>query len=155
MRAHRWILAAALATLWLAPGGALSAQATDPRIGVWRNRDNAGNVMNYTALPNGGTRLKVDAVNAQGQVTSYWGYDAFFDNAWHPVTGTGRSGSEEDATVILKNPRTIEIRYRRPAGGQLDRILENVVSPDGNRLWVIFRDAQGVVTNVVTYEKVP
>jgi len=73
----------------------------------------------------------------------------------HPVTGTGRWGTEEDAQVNLRNPFTTEIRYRRPAGGQLDRILENVVSRNGTRLWVIFRDSDGVVTNIVTYEKVP
>jgi hypothetical protein len=129
-----------LAALVIACAGSASAQTQtkDPRIGVWKNAADAGNVMNYTAIPGGGTRLKVDAVNAQGVVTSFWGYDALFDGQWHPVTGTGRSGMEEDALVTLKDPRTTEIRYRRPAGGPLNRILENVVSPNGNTLWVIF-----------------
>jgi hypothetical protein len=135
-------------------GAAEGQQTADPRIGVWQNADNPGNVMNYEVLPDGGTRLIVESINDQGEVTSYWGYDAFFDGSWQPVTGTNRSGEEEDATVRLVNRVTTEIRYRRPAGGELDRILENVVSPDGNRLWVIFRDGDGVATNVVTYRRV-
>lgn len=154
---ERWGIGgtAALLVLGLGWAGAVEGQQnSDPRIGVWQNADNPGNVMNYEVLPDGGTRLIVEAINDAGEVTSYWGYDAFFDGSWQPVTGTNRSGEEEDATVRLVNPVTTEIRYRRPAGGELDRILENVVSPDGNRLWVIFRDGDGVATNVVTYRRV-
>jgi len=65
-------LAAFVATGLLLPERA-SAQSADPRIGVWKNTTTAGNVMNYEALPGGGTRLEVDAVSASGEVTSYWG----------------------------------------------------------------------------------
>lgn len=154
MRTDRAFALAVAAAAWMLLASVAAAQSQDPRIGVWQNASNPGNVMNYEAIPGGGTRLRVDAVNGDGEVTSYRGYDAFFDGTWHPVTGTNRSGEQEDATVILKNERTTEIRYRRPAGGQLDRILENVVSPNGDTLWVIFRDAEGVVTNIVTYNRV-
>jgi hypothetical protein len=135
-------------------GEAEAQQEADPRIGVWQNVANPGNVMNYEALPGGGTRLVVESVNEAGEVTSWWGYDAFFDGSWHPVVGTGRSGEEEDATVTRLNAVTTEIRYRRPAGGSLDRTLENVVSRDGESLWVIFRDAEGIVSTVATYRRV-
>ena len=137
-------------------GSDLAAQQnTDPRIGVWQNVNNPGNVMNYDAIANGGTRLRVDAVNQDsGDVTSYWGYDAFFDGSWHPVTGTNRTGEEEEATVNLLSERTTEIRYRDASTGELDRVLENVVSPNGNTLWVIFRDSDGEVTNIAIYQRV-
>lgn len=155
MRKHQGIAMAALFAVGLvfsSPAGA--QELKDPRIGVWRNVNNAGNVMNYESIPGGGTRLKVDAVNSAGQVTSYWGYDTFFDGQWQPVTGTDRSPQAEDATATLKNRYTTEIRYRRPAGGALDRILENVVSQDGRRLWVITRNPEGIVTGVTIYERV-
>jgi hypothetical protein len=154
MRSGPWIVAVALAMLGSVLVERGEAQDRDPRIGVWQNANNPGNVMNYDELPGGGTRLRVDAVDAEGEVTSWWGYDAFFDGEWHPVTGTNRTGEEEDAWVELKNPFTTEIRYRRPAGGELDRILENVVSQNGQTLWVIFRNAEGIATNVVTYNRV-
>lgn len=147
------MLVAALVTGLVLVQGA-EAQTEDPRIGSWQNANNPGNIMNYTVIPGGGTRLKVDAVNDEGEVTSYWGYDAFFDGEWHPVTGTNRDPAAEDAWVELKNPFTTEIRYRRPAGGPLDRVLENVVSQDGQQLWVIFRNPDGVATNIVTYNRI-
>lgn len=145
-------VAALISGLVVAQGA--EAQSEDPRIGSWQNAGNPGNIMNYTVIPGGGTRLKVDAVNDEGEVTSYWGYDAFFDGEWHPVTGTNRDPAAEDAWVELKNPYTTEIRYRRPAGGPLDRVLENVVSQDGQQLWVIFRNPDGVATNIVTYNRI-
>ncbi|TVR51123.1 MAG: hypothetical protein EA421_16155 [Gemmatimonadales bacterium] len=154
MRPSSWIVVVALAVLGAILVEGVEAQNQDPRIGVWQNANNPGNVMNYDEIPGGGTRLRVDAVNAAGEVTSWWGYDAFFDGEWHPVTGTNRTAEEEDAWVELKNPFTTEIRYRRPAGGMLDRVLENVVSPDGETLWVIFRNPEGIATNIVTYNRV-
>ncbi len=154
MRSGSWFLWVAVAVLGATLAEGLEAQDGDPRIGVWQNANNPGNIMNYDEIPGGGTRLRVDAVNSEGEVTSWWGYDAFFDGEWHPVTGTNRSGEEEDAWVELQNPFTTEIRYRRPAGGGLDRILENIVSQDGQTLWVIFRNAEGIATNVVTYNRV-
>lgn len=147
MRTSHTGMTAAVLAFHLVLAGALAAQDSDsdPRIGTWENQNNPNNVMTYEALPEGGMKVTVENLNN----SSSWGYTTMLDGEFSTMTGsTGR----EEAAVTVIDEYVNEILYK--TGGEITEVLTNVISPDGNTLWVTFRTPEGVQTNVAIYRKV-
>lgn len=138
-------MTAAVFALHLVLAGALAAQESDPRIGKWENESNPNNVMTYDALPGGGMKVTVENLSD----SSSWGYTTMLDGEFSAMTG---STSREEAAVTVIDQYVNEILYK--TGGDITEVLANVISPDGNTLWVTFRTPEGVQTNVAIYRKI-
>jgi hypothetical protein len=135
---------------------AISAQ-TNPRIGKWKLKSDAPppaiNIMTYEPYGNGGMKVTVHAVNAQGRV-SEWTYNTMFDGKDERVSGDTRT----ETTAVRKiDDRTNEIVNKR--GGKVTQIITNVLSADG---WTIdntyknYNDAGEVTsTTYAVYERMP
>lgn len=145
---------AAVAALLLAATD-LSAQAANPRLGVWKMKSDApppaSNVMTYGPHGEGGMSVTVEAVNARGEA-SKWGYVTMFDGEFRPVTG--QQGAETAVEVV--DERTTRISNRR--NGRVYQVIINTLSEDGGTIsneYVRF-DEQGRVTGVshAVYERV-
>lgn len=122
-----------------------SAQEADPRIGTWENQDNPDNIMTYAPIAGGGMSVLVEDLSDG----SSWGYSSNLDGTFGPMHG---STSRDEAAVTIIDQFVNEIRYR--TDGEVSSLLTNVISEDGNTLWVTFRDPEGVQTAVATYRKV-
>ena len=137
-----------------------SAQATNPRFGKWRLKPTAAdappstNVMTYEPFQGTGMKVTINRLEADGSLTSQWGYSTMFDNKPTPMTG---SQSAQDAAVRMISDRTAEITYTNRANGRIARQLTNVLSPDGNTIGIIYMNfgADGKPDNVTfaTYER--
>lgn len=103
----------------------------NPRFGKWKLKSDApapaSNIMTYEAHGDGGMKITIEAVNAEGKERK-WGYVTFFDGKYRPVTGD--SGTEESAVEVV-DERTNKI-YNR-TGERVNTII-NVLSEDGNTI---------------------
>jgi hypothetical protein len=135
---------------------AISAQA-NPRIGKWKLKSDAPapaiNIMTYEPYGNGGMKVTVHAVNAQGRV-SEWTYNTMFDGKDQRVSGDTRT----ETTAVRKiDDRTNEIVNKR--GGKVIQVITNVLSPDGKTIdntYKNYNDAGEVTsTTYAVYERMP
>src|SRR5919204_3993718 len=110
----------------------VSAQQSNPRIGKWKLKSDAPppaiNIMTYEPYGNGGMKVTVHAVNAQGRV-SEWTYNTMFDGKDEPVHGDTRT---ETTAVRRIDDRTNEIVNKR--AGKAIQIITNVLSADGRTI---------------------
>ena len=149
----------------LAGGGTPAPQASaapsaNPRIGKWRIKPTdaaappSTNVMTYEPFEGTGMKVTINRLEADGSLTSQWGYTTMFDNKETQMTG---SQSSQNASVRMISDRTAEITYRNRADGRIMRQLTNVLSPDGNTIGIIYMNygADGKPDNVTfaTYER--
>jgi hypothetical protein len=134
----------------------ISAQA-NPRIGRWKLKSDASppaiNIMTYEPYGNGGMKVTVHAVNAQGRV-SEWTYNTMFDGKDERVSGDSRT----ETTAVRKiDDRTNEIVNKR--GGKVIQVITNVLSADGktiNNTYKNYNDAGEVTsTTYAVYERMP
>ena len=134
----------------------ISAQA-NPRIGKWKLKSDAPapaiNIMTYEPYGNGGMKVTVHAVNAQGRV-SEWTYNTMFDGKDQRVSGDTRT----ETTAVRKiDDRTNEIVNKR--GGKVIQVITNVLSPDGKTIdntYKNYNDAGEVTsTTYAVYERMP
>ena len=134
----------------------ISAQA-NPRIGKWKLKSDAPapaiNIMTYEPYGNGGMKVTVHAVNAQGRV-SEWTYNTMFDGKDERVSGDTRT----ETTAVRKiDDRTNEIVNKR--GGKVIQVITNVLSPDGKTIdntYKNYNDAGEVTsTTYAVYERMP
>lgn len=140
---HYGALSAVVAFLVFA--GGVAAQESNPRFGVWQNQNNPDNVMVYRPL-DGGKAMEITVRDVESGST--WGYETRFDGQFMPMAGsTGR----DEAAVTVEDQYLNTIVYR--TDGEVSSVLENVISPDGERLWVTFYNADGVQTGVAIYRK--
>ncbi len=107
-----------------------SAQATNPRFGVWKMKSDAPppsvNIMTYEPYGDSGMSITVESTNSQGR-ESKWGYVTMFDGVFRSVTG--QEGSE--TAVVIVDDRINRILNKR--NGRVSVIL-NVLSEDGNTI---------------------
>jgi carboxypeptidase C (cathepsin A) len=133
----------------------VSAQATNPRLGKWKLKQDppALNIMTYEPFGNGGMRVTVESTNAQGR-TAKWTYTTMFDGKDEPVSGDTRT---ETTAVTRVDNRTNEITNKR--GGKVVQVITNVLSADGKTINNTYKNynEQGELTNTTTavYEKMP
>src|SRR5579884_2198673 len=82
------------------------------RFGRWKMEQNAAppvsNIMTYEPFGDGGMKVTVATVNAQGQ-KSQWSYETLFDGVFRPVTG--QEGSETAVEFI--NAKSTRIQNKR------------------------------------------
>ena len=149
----------------LAGGGTPAPQASaapsaNPRIGKWRIKPTdaaappSTNVMTYEPFEGTGMKVTINRLEADGSLTSQWGYTTMFDNKETQMTG---SRSSQNASVRMISDRTAEITYRNRTDGRILQQLTNVLSPDGNTIGIIYMNygADGKPDNVTfaTYER--
>jgi len=106
-----------------------SGQKTTPatRFGRWKmDSDNpapASNIMTYEPWGDGGMKVTVATVSAQGQ-KSEWSYETLFDGQFRPVTG--QQGSE--TAVEFVNERSTRIQNKR--NGKVNQVVINTLTED-------------------------
>src|SRR5262249_49847501 len=100
----------------------------ETRFGSWKMDSEApapqSNIMTYSPLPNGGMKVRVDSVNAQGAKGGF-GYDTQFDGVFRPVDG--QPGSETAVEFI--NDKSTRIQNKRD--GRVYQVVINTLSDDG------------------------
>ena len=108
-----------------------SAQATNPRFGVWKMKSDAPppsvNIMTYEPYGDSGMSITVESTNSQGR-ESKWGYVTRFDGVFRSVTG--QEGSE--TAVVIVDDRINRILNKR--NGRVSQVILNVLSEDGNTI---------------------
>jgi hypothetical protein len=131
-----------------------SAQATNPRFGRWKLKQDppATNIMTYESYGNGGMKITVENTNAEGR-TARWTYNTMFDGKDEPVTGDTRT----ETTAVRKiDQHTNEITNKR--GGKVIQVITNVLSADGNTINNTYKnyDEKGDLTSTTTavYERI-
>jgi len=132
------------------------AQSTNPRFGQWKLKSDApapaSNVMTYEPFGTAGMKVIVTSVNARGEKSEWW-YTTEFDGKDMPVTGS--SGTTHTSVRTITD-RINEIVNKRD--GRVTQVLNNVLSPDGNTIGVIYMrdDGTGKTTAVsfATYERI-
>ena len=156
MRRDRLTVTLGIAVGVLVAAATASAQASNPRFGVWKLKSNApppsSNIMTYEPYEDGGMRITVESTNARGQ-ESAWGYVTLFDGDFRPVTG--RQGAETAVEIV--DERTTRISNAR--GGRVYQVIINTLSEDGNTIsneYVRLDEAGDIVrvTHAV-YERIP
>jgi len=152
--ARTLVLAAAVVVCSLS---LVAAQATNPRIGKWKLKQDAPppalNIMTYEPYGNGGMKVTVESTNREGR-KSTWTYNTMFDGKDEPVSGDTRT----ETTAVKKiDARTNEITNKR--GGKVTQVIVNVLSPDGKRIDNTYKNynENGELTSTTTaiYEKMP
>ncbi len=108
-----------------------SAQATNPRFGVWKMKSDAPppsvNIMTYEPYGDSGMSITVESTNSQGR-ESKWGYVTMFDGVFRSVTG--QEGSE--TAVVIVDDRINRILNKR--NGRVSQVILNVLSEDGSTI---------------------
>jgi hypothetical protein len=132
----------------------VSAQPANPRFGRWKLKSQAAapqsNIMTYEPYNGTGMKITIDAVNAEGNKSS-WGYTTMFDGKDEPVTG--RQGTDSGSVRVI-NDKINEIIYKKD--GKPTQILLNVLSADNKSIQVAYfsANAQGELrVTYATYEK--
>ncbi len=140
-------------------GKAAAAPAAKPtadvRFGRWKIDQDApppqSNIMTYSAWGEGGMKVRVDTVNAQG-ATGGFGYNTLFDGVFRPVDG--QEGSETAVEFI--NERSTRIQNKR--NGVVNQVVINTLSEDGKVInnEYVRMDANGKITAVThaVYRKI-
>jgi hypothetical protein len=150
------VAASALAMIALA-GNAVSAAEENPRFGKWKIKSDApapaSNIMTYEPFGKHGMKVTIDAVNKDGKKSGWW-YTTNFDGKDMPVTGTPAT---DECSVKTISPLVNEIVNKKD--GKVTQILTNVLSPDHQKIGVIYmrQDGEGHTTGITfaTYEKLP
>ena len=145
--------AVGLAAVLTGVAAVASAQSVNPRIGMWKLKQNApppaSNIMTYEAVAGGGMKVTVDSVSASGN-PGHWTYTTMLDGKDAPITGY----SADTAAVTQIDAATNEIVYKKD--GKITQTATNVISDDGKTITVTFKrtNAQGLpATSVAVYEK--
>jgi hypothetical protein len=128
----RWTRRAAACAAAALLAAIVSAQTANPRIGKWKLKQEAPppalNIMTYEAIPGGGMKVTVDAVNGQGR-ESHWTYLTMFDGEDRPVQG---HPSADTTSVKRIDERTNEIVNKK--AGKVIQIITNVIAADGRTI---------------------
>ena len=153
---HRYMRAAVASFVATIVGAAyVNAQATNPRFGKWKLKQDppALNIMTYEPFGNGGMKITVESTNAQGR-KSTWTYTTMFDGKDEPVSGDTRT---ETTAVRRVDDRTNEITNKR--GGKVIQVITNVLSADGKTINNTYKNynENGELTSTTTavYERMP
>ncbi|MCZ6916437.1 MAG: hypothetical protein O7I93_06660 [Gemmatimonadetes bacterium] len=133
----------------------VSAQATNPRFGVWKLKSDApppsSNIMTYEPYGDGGMRITVESTNRRGN-ESKWGYVTMFDGVFRPVTGQENA----ETSVELLDDRTTRISNKR--NGRVSQVIINTLSEDGNTInnEYVRLDENGAIVRVThaVYERI-
>ena len=130
-----------------------SAQATNPRFGRWKLKQDppALNIMTYEPYGKGGMKITVENTNAEGR-KSTWTYNTMFDGKDEPVTGDTRT----ETTAVRKiDDRTNEITNKR--GGKVIQVITNVLSADGTTINNTYKNynekGEATTTTTAVYER--
>jgi len=114
-----------------ATADAETTAAANPRFGRWRLESDspppASNVMTYEPYGDGGMKITVASVNAEGEANE-WSYVTMFDGEFRPVEG--QENAETAVEVI--DERTNRILNARD--GEVYQVIINVLSEDGNTI---------------------
>jgi hypothetical protein len=132
-----------------------TAQAANPRFGVWKLKSDApppsSNVMTYEPYGDGGMRITVASTNRQGR-ESEWGYVTMFDGVFRPVTGQENA----ETAVEIVDERTTRISNKR--NGRVSQVIINTLSEDGNSISneYVRMDEHGAIVRVThaIYERI-
>ncbi len=110
----------------LAYGPAQKPGATN-RYGKWKMDSEApapqSNIMTYEPFGDGGMKVTVTTVNAQGQ-TRDWGYETLFDGVFRPV----RNQDGNETAVEIINDRSTRIQNK--SKGRVTQVVINTLSED-------------------------
>jgi hypothetical protein len=140
-------------------GGQKKASQEKPtpnnRFGRWKMDQNTppptSNIMTYEPWSNGGMKITVAMVNAQGQ-QSQWSYETLFDGQFRPVTG--QQGSETAVEFI--NDHSTRIQNKR--NGKVNQIVINTLSDDlktiNNEYVVLDDDGKIIRVTHAVYRKI-
>jgi hypothetical protein len=150
-----------LPVLYLVVGLATTApaQAPDPAAGTWtlnlaKSKFSPGpppksQTLKYEAL-DGGVKLSVEGVNAEGQSVRS-GYTAKFDGNEYPVTGNPNAD-----TISLKRIDSHSFEARWKKDGKPTLTIRTTISKDGKTRTSVQsgKNAQGQeVSNTIVYDK--
>jgi hypothetical protein len=148
----------AAACLVLAAGvipHALSAQAPNPRIGVWKldldrstyqqGQAPASETRTYLATDDGGIQLTSDAVLASGTKQPV-GYRAKYDGKDHPY-----SGAAGDTIALTGDGWTSDATIK--SIGKVVQTAHSVVSKDGKMMTLVTKTAGGRAVSTRIYMK--
>src|SRR5262245_59414137 len=155
MRTRSLVIPFAALPVATALAALVSAQATNPRFGKWKLKQEppALNIMTYEPFGNGGMRVTVESTNAQGR-TAKWTYTTMFDGKDEPVSGDTRT---ETTAVRRVDDRTNEITNKR--GGKVVQVITNVLSTDGKTINNTYKNynenGDATSTTTAVYEKMP
>ena len=125
----------------------VSAQATNPRFGVWQMQSDAPppskNIMTYEPFEDAGMRIIVASTNARGE-DNEWGYVTLFDGEFRDVEG--QRGSRTAVEII--DDRTTRILNMR--NGRVTQVIINPLSEDGDTISneYVRLDETGAITRV-------
>jgi hypothetical protein len=117
------------------------------RFGRWKMDSDrpapASNIMTYEPWGDGGMKVTVATVGAQGQ-KSQWSYETLFDGVFRPVTG--QEGSETAVEFI--DDRSTRIQNKR--NGRVTQVVINTLSEDKNTInnEYVRLDENGKITGV-------
>ena len=139
--------------------GGVSAQTTDPRMGMWKlnvakSQFSPGpppQSLTVKVEPSGqGEKVSTEGVNADGTRTATQ-YTANFDSKDYPLTGSAVAD-----TVSLKRIDRLTTDRTDKKAGSVAQTLKRVVSQDGKTMTVTVKgkNAQGQdVNNTLVFEK--
>ena len=124
-------LAVAIAAVVLSAGVLAFAGSQKPgaanRFGKWKMDSDApapqSNIMTYEPFGDGGMKVTVTTVNAQGQ-TRDWGYETLFDGVFRPVRN---QDGNETAVEFIDDWST---RIQNKTKGRVTQIVINTLSKD-------------------------
>jgi hypothetical protein len=117
------------------------------RYGKWKMDSDApppqSNIMTYEPFGDGGMKVTVTTVNAQGQ-TRDWGYETLFDGVFRPV----RNQEGNETAVEFINDRSTRIQNK--SKGRITQIVINTLSEDLQTInnEYVRLDAEGKITGV-------
>ena len=124
-------LAVAIAAVVLSAGVLAFAGSQKPgaanRFGKWKMDSDApapqSNIMTYEPFGDGGMKVTVTTVNAQGQARD-WGYETLFDGVFRPVRN---QDGNETAVEFIDDWST---RIQNKTKGRVTQIVINTLSKD-------------------------
>ena len=124
-------MVATLFLLGLAPAGA-SAQAANPRFGVWKLRSDAPlpalNIMTYEPWGEGGMRVTVEATNAGLGREDHVGLRDALRRGVPPRRRARGLGDGRRSGGRPHEP------HHHPSGGKVVQVIVNTLSADGDRI---------------------
>jgi hypothetical protein len=130
-----------------ADNAGITAQAANPRFGVWKMQSEApppsSNIMTYEPYGDGGMKITVASTNRNGD-SSEWGYVTMFDGVFRPVEGQQNA----ETAVEVVDERTTRIINKR--NGRISQVIINTLSEDGSTISneYVRMDADGKITRV-------
>jgi hypothetical protein len=144
-------VAVAVAAVVLSAGVLAFAGSQKPgaanRFGKWKMDSEApapqSNIMTYEPFGDGGMKVTVTTVNAQGE-TRDWGYETLFDGVFRPV----RNQEGNETAVEFINDRSTRIQNK--SKGRVTQVVINTLSEDLKTInnEYVRLDADGKITAV-------